>query len=358
MKTIKILYAAAALLGLSATGCTEDSPVTNPPVVHEPVEIERGTFAKGADVSWVTEFESKGYKFQTQAGEEKELMTLLRDDCGVNAIRLRVWVNPENDSEVQGWCNIDDVVIKASRANELGLRVMIDFHFSDRWADPGQQFIPAAWADMTLEGVQAAMTDHITEMLSKLQRYGVTPEWVQIGNETRTGMMWPMGSLDNGDNFTKLVNTGYDAVKAICPEAIVLVHCDQAENQYLYEHLFGQITGEGAKFDMIGMSIYPEPTTWQQTVDRGIETVKYCQQTFGKPVMIVEVGMDYREAEESARMLSYLMDRSLENDIRGIFWWEPETPVNQGYTKGCFDANGAPTQAMDCFKNSSNNSDK
>ncbi|MDO4320039.1 MAG: glycosyl hydrolase 53 family protein [Bacteroidales bacterium] len=352
MKTLKTIYtaAAAALLGISATACTEDSPVTNPPVVDTPVEIERGTFAKGADVSWVTQFEAEGYRFSTQDGKEKELMTLLRDDCGVNAIRLRVWVNPENDSEVQGWCDIDDVVVKARRANELGLRVMIDFHFSDRWADPGQQFIPAAWADMTLDGVKAAMTDHITEMLTKLQRYGVTPEWVQIGNETRTGMMWPLGSLDSGDNFTQMVNTGYDAVKAICPDALVLVHCDQAENRYLYERLFGQITGEGARFDMIGMSIYPEPSTWRQTVDNGIETVKYCRQTFGKPVMIVEVGMDYREVEQSAAMLEYLMNQSIANDVKGIFWWEPETPVDQGYNKGCFDANGAPTGAMDCFK--------
>ena len=117
----KIYFAsAAALSGLLAAGCTEESPVTFPPVDNTPVEIERGTFAKGADVSWITELESRGYTFRTQEGEQKELMTLLRDDCGVNAIRLRVWVNPENDTEVQGWCNIDDVVIKARRANSLG----------------------------------------------------------------------------------------------------------------------------------------------------------------------------------------------------------------------------------------------
>lgn len=351
MKTIKILYAAAALLGLSATGCTEDSPVTNPPVVHEPVEIERGTFAKGADVSWVTEFESKGYKFQTQAGEEKELMTLLRDDCGVNAIRLRVWVNPENDSEVQGWCNIDDVVIKARRANELGLRVMIDFHFSDRWADPGQQFIPAAWADMTLEGVQAAMTDHITEMLSKLQRYGITPEWVQIGNETRTGMMWPMGGIGEecADNFTRMVNAGHDAVKAIFPDAQVIVHVDAGDQQWLYDRLFGKITQEGARFDMIGMSLYPETHNWEQVVDDCLSNIRYCQQTWDKPVMICEIGMANDQPETADKMMRRLTEGGKNMDLKGIFWWEPETPVDHGYKKGCFDANGAPTDALNVF---------
>ena len=169
MNIFKKLYLAgtAALLGMGAMACTEESPVTNPAVSREPVTIERGTFAKGADVSWITELESLGFRFANRDGQEKELMTLLRDDCGVNAIRLRVWVNPENDSEVQGWCNIDDVVVKARRANNLGQRVMIDFHFSDRWADPGQQYIPAAWADMDLDQVLEAMAGHVTETLKR-----------------------------------------------------------------------------------------------------------------------------------------------------------------------------------------------
>lgn len=95
-------------------------------------------FVRGADVSWLTEMESSGYKFYNAKGQEQECMSLLRD-LGMNAIRLRVWVNPANPTEkdnVYGWCNKEDVVLKAWRAHNLGYRLMIDFHYSDAWADP------------------------------------------------------------------------------------------------------------------------------------------------------------------------------------------------------------------------------
>ena len=352
MKFSDIIYSATAtaLLGLLATACTEVNPVTNPPVNNDPVVIERGTFAKGADVSWVTELESQGYTFVNAMGTQKELMTLLKDDCSVNAIRLRVWVNPENDSEVNGWCNIDDAVIKARRANDLGLRVMIDFHFSDRWADPGQQFIPAAWADMTLDEVKTAMTAHINEMLTKLRDYNIEPEWVQIGNETRTGMMWPLGQIDNGDNFTQMVNAGYDAVKAIFPDCQVLVHVDCGDQIGLFNRVFGKLQAEGGKYDMIGMSLYPAIDTWERNVNDCINNVRTLQAQYGKPVMLCEIGLDYREAATADLIMRKLMTDGMAAGLKGIFWWEPEAPAKRGYTKGCFDDTGCPTQALDAFK--------
>ena len=353
MKVSNKIYnaAAAALMGLLAVGCTEDSPITNPPVNKEPIQIERGTFAKGADVSWVTELESQGYKFQNADGQQKELMTLLRDDCGVNAIRLRVWVNPENDAEVKGWCNIDDVVVKARRANDLGLRLMIDFHFSDTWADPGKQYIPAAWADMSLEEIKAAMVAHVNEMLMKLEAYGIEPEWVQIGNETRTGMMWPLGDITNGDNFTQMVNAGYDAVKAVFPDAQVIVHVDCGDQIALYDRLFGKLKSEGGKYDMIGMSLYPVAETWEKNVNDCVTNIRKVQSDYGKPVMLCEIGIDYREAEVAEDMMEKIMKDGQAAGLQGIFWWEPEAPASRGYTKGCFDDNGCPTAALNPFKN-------
>lgn len=353
MKVFNSIYnaAAAALIGLLAAGCTEDSPVTNPPVVKEPVQIERGTFAKGADVSWITELESQGYQFQNAEGQQKELMTLLRDDCGVNAIRLRVWVNPENDAEVKGWCNIDDVVIKARRANDLGMRLMIDFHFSDRWADPGQQYMPAAWADMTLAEVKAAMAVHVNEMLTKLKAYNIEPEWVQIGNETRTGMMWPLGDITNGDNFTQMVNAGYDAVKAVFPDAQVIVHVDCGDQIALYDRLFGKLKAESGKYDMIGMSLYPAVETWEKNVRDCVANISKVQAEYGKPVMLCEIGIDYREDVIAKAMMEKIMTEGQAAGLKGIFWWEPEAPASRGYTKGCFDVNGCPTSALDPFKN-------
>lgn len=337
------------LTGLCVTSCTEDSPVTTGAETEQTTEIERGTFARGADVSWVTELEQRGFKFYNSEGVEKELMTLLRDDCGINAIRLRVWVNPENDSDVQGWCNIDDVIVKARRAHSLGLRLMIDFHFSDTWADPSKQTIPAAWADMTLEEVKTAMAAHVTELLSGLKSYGIEPEWVQIGNETRTGMMWPLGQIDNGTNFTQMVNAGYDAVKAIYPDASVIVHVDCGNELYLFTRVFSKLESEGGKYDMIGMSLYPAMETWQKDVSDCLSNVRNLQIKYKKPVMVCEVGFDYREAQIANAMMTKLMTEGLEVDLKGIFWWEPEAPASRGYTKGCFD-NDTPTEALDVFK--------
>lgn len=353
MKRFNKIYSitVTALFGMLTVGCTEVNPVTNPPVNHEPMTIERGTFAKGADVSWITELESLGYTFSNAMGTQKELMTLLRDDCGVNSIRLRVWVNPENDADVNGWCNIDDVVVKARRANNLGLRVMIDFHFSDTWADPGKQYIPAAWDDMNLDEILTAMTSHINEMLLKLKDYGVEPEWVQIGNETRTGMMWPIGQIDNGTNFTQMVNTGYDAVKAIFPDTKVIVHVDCGDQLGLFDRVFGKLKAEGGKYDIIGMSLYPAVDTWERNVNDCIDNVRILQSRYNHPVMLVEVGIDYREDDIADQMMRKLVTDGKNAGLTGIFWWEPEAPSDRGYTKGCFDRYGTPTRALDAFKN-------
>ena len=262
------------LLGLALLGgaCTEESPVTVKPEGdgQAPVEIDRSAFACGADVSWVTWLEAKGYTFFNQEGVQKECMRLLKEDCGVNAIRLRVWVNPS-----EGWNNVSDVVVKARRAHQLGQRVMIDFHFSDTWADPANQTVPAAWADMDLAQLKVAMTAHITEMLTALQEMGVTPEWVQIGNETRHGMMYPLGKKDA--HFAELVDNGYEAVKSVFPEAKVIVHLDSGDRLDLYTSIFGILKEANARYDMIGMSLYPDPSNWEDTVNKCLENIGKLQ---------------------------------------------------------------------------------
>lgn len=125
-------------------------------------------FAKGADVSWLTEMEGDGVNFYSASGKKQECLSLLRD-LGVNSIRLRVWVNPDG-----GWCNKNDVVAKAWRAQQLGFRLMIDFHYSDTWADPAHQTVPAAWQGYTFEKMKQAVSSHTTEVLKALKDRGVS----------------------------------------------------------------------------------------------------------------------------------------------------------------------------------------
>lgn len=347
MNIANLLKYGLASATLALTACSEDSPVTNPPVDNRPVEIDRTQFAKGADVSWLTQLEAEGEKFYAADGTQMECMQLLRDECGVNAIRLRVWVNP-----AEGWNNIDDVLVKARRANALGLRLMIDFHFSDTWADPGQQTPPAAWADYNIDEMKTAVTDHVGEMMTALRQYDIEPEWVQIGNETPQGFLWPLGHIDNAENFTALVNSGYDAVKATYPEAKVIVHLNKGEDIWAYNRIFGTLKDKGGKYDMIGMSVYPEPATWSTTISSLVNNARTLISTYNCPVMICEIGLDYREAETCKTMIASLMSQVKDIDVKGIFYWEPEAPAgyNGGYNKGCFE-NGAPTVALDPFKN-------
>ena len=159
-----IMIASALLCGSIFTACNDDNDTPTFPEKTE-TTYDMSGFARGADVSWLSEMESSGYKFYTSDGKEQECMSLLRD-LGINAIRLRVWVNPENDTEdVKGWCNKGDVLLKAWRAHNLGYRLMIDFHYSDRWADPVQQAKPKAWENYTVEELEQAIADHTKDVL-------------------------------------------------------------------------------------------------------------------------------------------------------------------------------------------------
>ena len=144
-------------------------------------------FAIGADIGWNTEMESKGMKWYNWAGEERTECTALMKELGMNAVRIRVWVNPEKHGN---WCSKEDVLEKAKRAKALGMDVMIDFHYSDWWADPAKQNIPAAWEKFSFKKMQKALADHTVEVLTLLKDNGITPKWVQVGNETTNGLLW------------------------------------------------------------------------------------------------------------------------------------------------------------------------
>lgn len=351
MKMTTIISAFAIAASIFCGSCSEDGPVTNPRQENTTKPDKETGFARGADVSWLTQMESEGRKFYTpgQDRQEMECMQLLRDYCGVNSIRLRVWVNPS-----EGWNNIDDVVLKARRAEALGLRTMIDFHFSDTWADPGHQEMPEAWKNLSFDELKAAVSSHVTDVLNALKDVSVIPEWVQIGNETTPGMMLPVGDVvENPAQLTQLNNAGYDAVKAIFPEAIVIVHLDGGNDQWRYDRMFDALQNNGGKYDMIGMSLYPywaeqngETGGWQKVADDCIANINHLKQKYNKPVMICEIGMPYDQPEPCKQLISKMMNAPVE----GIFYWEPQAPngYNDGYNLGCFD-NDAPTAALDPF---------
>ena len=336
-----LLMATISMVSLSA--CCDDENATPQTV---PTYDMTG-FAKGADISWITEMENSGVKFYDAAGREKECMALLRE-MGVNSIRLRVWVNPTN-----GWNNKNDVVAKAWRAKNLGMRIMIDFHYSDSWADPSQQTIPAAWKNYDLTQMKKAVADHTTDVLQALKDKNIDVEWVQVGNETRTGMLWPMGSVSGNDftNFAQLEASGYDAVKNVYPNAKVIVHIDQGDKLANFTWMFDGLKNNGGKWDVIGMSLYPEDATWKTQTTNCLSNIKTLISRYNTQVIISEIGTAWDSEKADSVMTGMVNGCKAINNCLGIFYWEPECYKQwNGYTKGAFDNSGRPTSALDAFK--------
>ncbi|MET0392250.1 MAG: glycosyl hydrolase 53 family protein [Chitinophagaceae bacterium] len=332
----------------AALACNKQDNFDPPAPPQPPPTPSTAVFAKGADVSWVTQMEAGGKKFFNSSGTEQECMTLLKS-LGMNTIRLRVWVNPAG-----GWNNTADVVAKAVRAKNLGMRVMIDFHYSDSWADPGQQTKPAAWASQSLANLKTLLAGHTNDVLTALKNSGVTPEWVQVGNETNDGMLWPEGKASiNMSNFAQLVNAGYDAVKNVFPSAKVIVHVSNGNDNSLFRWLFDGLKSNGGKWDVIGMSLYPEPATWGTMNAQCLTNMNDMVARYSKEVMVLEVGMSWDQPAACNAFLTDLIAKTKSvtgGKGIGVLYWEPEAYGNwQGYTKGAFDNAGKPTTALNAF---------
>lgn len=328
------------------TQCKKGGNTPEPPPPLPP----SGTFIKGADVSWLTEMESAGRKFYNGSGTEKECMLLMKD-LGMNAIRLRVWVNPANN-----WNSLSDVIAKAVRAKNLGLKVMIDFHYSDTWADPGHQTKPAAWAAMSFDILKQSLAAHTTTVLNELKLNGVTPVWVQVGNETNDGMLWPDGKASiNMNNFAQLVKAGYDAVKAVDANIKVIVHISNGYDNNLFRWIFDGLKNNGAQWDIIGMSLYPNSGTWASLNTQCLANMNDMVSRYNKDVMVVEVGMPWDQANDCNSFLTDLITKTKSvsgGRGLGVLYWEPQSYSNwKGYTLGAFDNSGKPTIAMNAFSN-------
>ena len=343
----RILVLMFAVLALTASSCERPEGGDDP----KPIDPEPATFAKGADVSWLTQMEKEGCKFYNASGQETECMALLKS-LGMDAIRLRVWVDPKD-----GWCGKEDVLAKARRAQALGMRLMIDFHYSDWWADPGKQNKPAAWKNFDLEGLKKAVADHTTDVLTALKTAGITPQWIQIGNETTGGMLWPDGQNYNDAgfaNYVQLHNAGYDAAKAVFPSAQVMVHVDNGWKWETLKWFFNSFDLKGARYDLIGLSLYPEKSNWQSYNQQICSNIQTLYSQYQKETIICEVGMDWSDATTCRQFLSDLIARTKDtaaSHCTGVLYWEPEGyQAWSGYGKAAFDNTGKPTAALDAFK--------
>ena len=312
------------------------------------------SFAKGADVGWLSQMEATGYKFYDADGTEKDCLQLLKDR-GINTIRLRVWVNP-NDDKASGHCSREETVAMAWRAQKMGMRIMINFHYSDSWADPAKQFKPKAWENHSFPELMMDVYDHTFDVLRALKSAGVTPEWVQVGNEIPGGMMWPEGSTKNWNQLAQLLNKGYEATKAIDPKIKVIVHLDEGNNNEKFRWFFDKATANNVKYDVIGLSYYPFwiKKDYTETIADLAHNLNDMVARYNKEVMVVEVGGAYDKVQNTYEMLAATI-KAVEavpnNKGLGVIYWEPQGEKSwSSYSLSAWQSDGKPSIALDAFK--------
>ena len=323
-------------------------------MVKKALEVLAGddTFWLGADISGTSQLEAHGVQLYNAQGEPRENTVLMRE-YGLNAARFRVWVNPKD-----GFSSKEDVLKLALRAKAQGMAIMIDFHYSDWWADPGKQNIPKAWEKMSYEEMQKALAQHTRETLQLLRDNGIDVKWVQVGNETTHGFLWPMARAEEQmQHYAGLTQAGYDAVKEVYPQAICIVHLDAACDAKRYQFIFDGLKQYGAKWDMIGLSVYPY---WDidakltkdedETLTKAIANINALYKTYQTPLMIVETGYDADHPEAGKKWLKRLITAArtqTDGHCKGVFYWAPEAEGH--YRLGAF-RNHRPTAIMDAFK--------
>ena len=345
-------------------------------------------FALGADISWARSMEAGGVVFRNAAGEPRECTALMKE-LGLNAISLRVWVDPKpyrrpgtaepdpsSPSYHIGLCDKEDVLAKALKVKEQGMDLLVSFHYSDTWTNPKTQPIPAAWVGHSYEQMLQDVRDHTVEVLQLLKDNGISPKWIKIGNETTNGILWNgtigneilsecMGHLKyNPEQYAGFINAGHEAAKSVFPEALTIAHLDCGFDQEQYDRNIGTLVANGARFDLIGMSLYPYWAAEERgrsdadgVIEDCIANIRHLYEKFGKESIIVETGYEVDMArpelmEAGRRQLAKLIRGAMDETdghCRGVFYWEPEC-LPGGYNLGAFDSDARPTVIMDAFR--------
>lgn len=325
-------------------------------------------FIKGMDISTLAELEKCGAKFY-DFGKEGDLFDILKS-YGTNSVRIRLWNDPydkDGNPYGAGTNDLETMISLAKRAKVHGMGILLDFHYSDFWADPGKQFKPKAWENMDAAALEEAVYNYTADIMGVCRENDCIPDMVQVGNELSNGMLWPEGQIFDEDdtsfagrvpeydNLARFVSAGIRGVREINPGTKIMIHLDNGGNNKLYRRWFDNYIKRGEDFDIIGLSYYP---FWHGTLDDLSANMQDIAKRYGKELVIAEVSMgytmeDYKEYEKlddssrkgmatrqelvdkieypmtkegQADFLKDLLDRlcSVYNGLgRGFYYWEP-----------------------------------
>ena len=268
----------------------------------------------GADVSWLPQLESRDRKFY-EKGEEVDAMELLKMH-GFNYIRLRVFVNPENEkgySPKDGFCDLEHTISMAKRIKEAGMKFLLDFHYSDYWADPQQQNKPKAWEGLSFDELQNEVTNYTSEVLKRMKDEHVFPDMVQVGNEINHGMIWPDGYIGNPDGLAGLLKAGIQGVNNVDPTIPIMLHIALGGQNDEAVFWLDNMLARDVQFDIIGLSYYPR---WHGTLNDLNANLNDLIRRYNKPVNVVE----YSDFKKEVHDIVF----NLPDDMgKGAAIWEP-----------------------------------
>ena len=359
MRSSLLRSAAAGLVALLGS-CTTAAQSTAP---HAAAPRPTLDYAIGADLSFLAQAEAGGTTFK-DAGVVKPGLQLFRDH-GYNWIRLRLFHSPVNSP----WPLPNDLAYTmalARQAKALGYKFLLNFHYSDTWADPQKQTLPKAWENMTPAQLVSAVHDYTRETISALRAGGAMPDMVQIGNEITPGMLWPRGKLpEHWDTFGALVQAGIRGVddgRGDAARPLIMIHIDKGGDQAATKWFFDNLLRQGVEFDVIGQSYYP---WWHGSLLELRNNLAFMAETYRKDIVLVEVAYNWRPSEYVGQPAPYPESpdgqRQFLEDVhqavlatpyglgKGIMWWEPAVAAGALRSRGMFDDAGNALPVANVF---------
>ncbi len=295
MKRLKpALLAVCLSCGLAASAFAADAVKTRP------FNAMPADFIKGADISTLLEAEQHGAKFYNQNGQQQDAIAILKAN-GVNTVRLRLWVDPQDASGNTyggGSNNLENTIALAKRVKAQGLKLLLDFHYSDFWTDPGKQFKPKTWEKMDYPQLKTAIHDYTRDTIARFKKEGVLPDMVQIGNEINGGMLWPEGKSwgQGGGEFDRLAGLLTAAIGGLKEnltdgeQVKVMLHLAEGTKNDTFRWWFDEITRRNVPFDIIGLSMY---TYWNGPISALKANMDDISRRYNKDVIVVEAAYGY-----------------------------------------------------------------
>lgn len=314
----------------------------------------------GIDISTYFETLNHNAKF-FDGGKQVDPIEMLRRN-GVDSMRIRLWVHPyseDGEPYLGGTCDFDNAVKLCELCKKYGFKIMLDFHYSDFWTDPGKQCLPKSWHGLTGEKLIDKLHSYTVKTLNDFKALGIDFEYIQVGNEITNGMLWdfgkltelPNGTRGNYDNLIKLINAGIAGCREVYPKAKLVLHLERSYDTAIYDEFFTHMQSAAVDYDVIGFSYYPY---WHGTMEQLFNNVDNCKK-FGKELVVAEMGYAFTvepfingeqggaplvlgadkvqdspfakqytlTPEGQAKFTRDFLVRAQSHGISAAYWWEP-----------------------------------